>query len=510
MPVTTTLVDLADRRLGGLVLSASDEWFAPKERLLDPEPPTFDPRAYTTRGKLMDGWETRRHSPTGDDWAIIRLGAPGVVRRVVVDTTHFTGNAPERVALGGHHASDRLLDDARAVDWIPLLDWSALRPDHHNTFALDPGPRVTHVRLQIAPDGGVARLRLPGEVVTDLRVVADRHDGLDLAAAAHGGGIEAASEEFFAPAANLLQIGDARDTGDGWETRRRRDGGHEWVVVRLATTGLVERVEVDTTHFIGNHPRACAVDACDRPAGRHQQLTIDDARARGDWREIVSTTPLGPHARHVLDIAEPSSATHVRLRITPDGGVARLRVRGRITTAGWRRAGVRWLDTSTAPAARAQLRHCCGSTQWVEQMLAMRPFATFDRLRAAAEDVWLALVPDDWREAFAAHPRIGDRTGPTDTRREQAGTAGADPEVLEALAAGNQRYEQRFGRVFLIDAAGLSAEQMLAALHDRLDNADDIELAVAAEQQRRITQRRLDQMMRPDRTDVAIGDSDHV
>ncbi|MBW3604466.1 MAG: allantoicase [Actinobacteria bacterium] len=494
--MNTTWVDLADRRLGGLVLSASDEWFAPKEQLLEATPAVFDPDSYSTRGKLMDGWETRRHSPTGDDWVILRLGAPGIVRRAIVDTSHFRGNAPQRCALDGYAAADPLLDDARAVEWIPLLDWSQLRPDHVNAFELDPGPRVTHVRLRIAPDGGVARLRLLGEVVTDLRTVVDRHNAMDLASSAHGGVAEATSGEFFSPAQHLLQLGDARNMGDGWETRRRRDGGHDWVVVRLATTGLVERVEVDTTHFLGNHPQSCAVDACHRPA-RGDQLAITDE----DWREVVPTTPLGQHARHVFDVTDPQPATHVRLRIHPDGGVARLRVRGRVTDEGWRRAGVRWLDAATEAEARAAFAHCCGASRWVEAMLARRPFATFDRLREAADHEWEQLGHDDWFEAFSAHPRIGDRSGPEHTRREQSGTADADPEVLEALAEGNRRYERRFEHVFLINAAGRSAEEMLEALTERLDNDPATEAAVAAEQQRQITQRRLEAMVHPDRGD---------
>lgn len=391
-------------------------------------------------------------------------------------------------------ADDPLLDDARAVEWVPLLTWSDLRADHVNTFDVDGGPRVTHVRLQIAPDGGVARLRLLGEVVTDLRVAADRHDTLDLAAAVNGGVVEASSGEFFSPAQQVLQLGDARDMGDGWETRRRRDGGHDWIVVRLATTGLVDRVEVDTTHFLGNHPQTCAIDTCHRPAVGDQLAITDE-----DWHEAVATRPLGAHARHVFDIADPRPATHVRLRIHPDGGVARLRVRGRVTDDGWRRAGVRWLDAATGSQARTALAHCCSASRWVTAMSEQRPFATFDQLRTAADTEWAKMERDDWLEAFAAHPRIGDRSGPEHTRREQSGTADADPDVLEALAEGNRRYERQFGHVFLINAAGRPADDMLRELQERLDNDADTEAAVAAEQQRQITQRRLEAMMRPDR-----------
>jgi OHCU decarboxylase len=159
---------------------------------------------------------------------------------------------------------------------------------------------------------------------------------------------------------------------------------------------------------------------------------------------------------------------------------------------------VRWLDAGTTDSTRQDLIRCCASSRWVERRVARRPFGGFDEMCATADEVWWSLDPDDWREAFAAHPRIGDRTGAAHTRREQSGTAGADPEVLEALAEGNRAYEQRFDHVFLIDASGRSAGEMLAELQERLDNDPGSELEMAAEQQRRIMRRRLDAMTRPD------------
>jgi allantoicase len=487
-----SLTDLASRRLGGLIVAASDEWFGAKEALLDPQPPLFDPTSYATRGKVMDGWETRRHSPTGEDWVIVRLGAPGALRDVVVDTTHFRGNAPAQCRLDGcavdGHPSP---DDLRQAEWVPLLPLRAVDPDARNRFAVTAPQRVTHVRLTIVPDGGVARLRLLGDVVDDLRVSADRHGSLDLASVRHGGRIVAASEEFFSPAHNLLMVGDARDMHDGWETRRRRTEGHDWVIIGLATAGLVDRIEVDTTHFLGNHPETCSIETCDVP---------DDATARADdtpWREIVPASPLGPHARHMFDVAGAEQASHLRLRIHPDGGVARLRAYGRVSADGWRHAGVRWLDAASASAAAAALRFCCGSSRWVEQMVTRRPFGSYAALVTAADEVWAGATRDDWLEAFAAHPRIGDRSGPEHTRREQAGTAGAGAATLDALAEGNRAYEQRFGHVFLINAAGRSAGEMLSALRSRLTNDPDTEVGVAAEQQRQITRLRLDSLMQP-------------
>ena len=491
--MTRELTDLAARRLGGMVLAASDEWFGPKEHLLDPADPIFDPTAYATRGKVMDGWETRRHAPTGRDWAIIRLGAPGVIRQTLIDTTHFRGNAPQRCALYGTVADALASSGALAsADWTALLPPTPVDSNERNWLAVDHPRRVTHVRLEILPDGGVARLRLFGDVVADLRVEADRHDSLDLASALHGGQVVAVSEDFFGPGHNLIMVGDARDMSDGWETRRRRDDGSDWAIVRLGTTGLIDRVEVHTTHFLGNFPTFCAVEGCDAES---RGVPPDDAR----WHHVVARTPLGPHARHVFNVDDPRPASHLRLRIFPDGGVARLRAYGRITDEGWRRAGVRWLDAASDADAQSMLRHCCASSRWVAGMLARRPFGSFAELAAAAGEEWSAIEVDDQLEAFAAHPRIGDRSGPRHTQREQSGTTVADAETLNALTQGNHEYEERFGHVFLINATGRSADDMLTSLRERLRNDPASEIEVAAEQQRQITRLRLDTMMRPTR-----------
>lgn len=487
-PVTDDgLVDLAERRMGGMVLAASDEFFAPKEALLEPDPPTFDPTAYTVRGKLMDGWETRRRREPGSDWCVIRFGAPGIVRRLVVDTRHFRGNAPEAVAVDA-----ALVDDLRDVpgngDWAPLLERTAVRADHVNELEVHGGTLATHVRLRIHPDGGVSRLRVRGTVVPDLRTVAG-HDGrLDLAALVNGALVTEASGELFSSRHNLIRVGDARDMGDGWETRRRRDDGHDWVVVRLATVGLVDLVEIDTTHFRGNHPVAFEVEARDATGG-------------GAWWPLLDRQRLGPHLRHRFTVAEPRPATHVRLHIFPDGGVARLRLPGRVTRAGWERAGLRRFNALPQRHAIGVLLACCASTRWARQVAAGRPYADLAELRSANAMVWWSLGEADWEEAFSAHPRIGDRTGPVHTRREQAGTADATTATLQALERGNRVYEERFGRVFLICATGRSADQMLTALEDRLDADPADELRTAAEQQRRITDLRLAAMLDADRPD---------
>ena len=322
----TDLVDLAAARLGGSVLLANDEFFAPKENLLVERPPVFIEDKYTERGKWMDGWETRRRRTPGHDWCIIRLGVPGVISGVVVDTSFFRGNYPESCSIEGCLLSGVPDADAlRQADWFELLPKELLQGDTRNEFAVAPNAIVTHIRFNIYPDGGVARLRVHGVVMPDWRRLAKRGQ-VDLAAVQHGGRVVAASDMFFGHRHNLIMPGRGTHMGDGWETRRRRGPGHDWVVVRLGHEGSIERLLIDTLHFKGNAPGSCTVEAC-------RADVADDTMPENDWRELLPATPLQPDTLHSFEdeLADVGAATHVRLNIFPDGGVSRLRVYGRVT-----------------------------------------------------------------------------------------------------------------------------------------------------------------------------------
>lgn len=488
----TGLVDLAARRLGGMVLAASDEFFAAKENLLEPLPPVFDPLAYSDRGKVMDGWETRRRrDPSGDpshDWCIVRLGVTGIIDAVLVDTSHFRGNYPAAFELWG-----TLTDGGppgEDADWVQLRPRSDLRGDAAQRFDVDAPLRVSHVRFDIHPDGGVARLRLLGRPLVDLRLAADHSGRLDLAAIINGGRAVGCSDAFFSAPTNLLMVGDGRDMSDGWETTRRRGPGHDVAIIELATTGRAERIELDTTNFKGNHPDRCDVLALDAPDADPDELPADG------WTPLVLGHPMQPHARHVIDVEEPTVATHLQLRIHPDGGVARLRARGFVTEEGWQRNTVALLDAASDDRAHEVLLACCGSTAWVEAMLERRPFGRPSRLLDAADSCWTNPQPDDVLEALAAHPRIGERSASRWSTREQADAQAGEQTVLDRIAEGNRLYEERFGHVFLIRAAGRSAEEILDALEERLDHPHQTEIAVAAEEQRQITALRLQALLR--------------
>jgi allantoicase len=327
----TDLVDLAAERIGGAVLIANDEFFAPKEGLLRAAAPAWREGEYTERGKWMDGWETRRRRTPGHDWCIVRLGVPGVVRGVVVDTSFFTGNFPEACALEGADIAGvpdpaRLADDA-SVSWIGLLERTRLHGDTRNTFPVASPRRVTHLRFSIFPDGGVARLRVFGEARPGPDVLRPGHP-IDLAAMEHGGFVEGCSDMFYGHRQNLILPGRSTHMGDGWETKRRRGPGNEWTIVRLAARARIERAELDTDHYRGNAPGSCRLEWADAPGA--SAVTLTDVTS---WHELLADTALQPHERHRWDVTSGASATHVRLSIYPDGGVARLRVFGTLDAA---------------------------------------------------------------------------------------------------------------------------------------------------------------------------------
>jgi allantoicase len=319
----TTLVDLAAERLGGAVIAANDEFFAEKENLLKAKAAVWKDDLYTDRGKWMDGWETRRRREPGHDWAIIRLGVPGVVRGVVVDTAFFRGNYPESCSVEGADLPG--MPDEKALQsaaWAEILPKSPLQGDAKNAFPSHDARRTTHLRLNIFPDGGVARLRVHGEALPDWDALLRPGGWVDLGALEHGGRVTAQSDMFFGNANNMLQPGRSTHMGDGWETKRRRGPGHHWAVIRLGRPGEVRRVEIDTDHYKGNAPGSCSLDAS----------TVEHP-ADGDWTTLLGLAKLQPHARHAFEheLARLGAVTHVRLNIQPDGGIARLRLFGTAT-----------------------------------------------------------------------------------------------------------------------------------------------------------------------------------
>jgi allantoicase len=501
----TQLPDLAAERLGGAVLEANDEFFAPKENLLKESKPIFIEGKFTDRGKWMDGWETRRRRTPGCDWCIIRLGLPGVLRGVVVDTSFFKGNYPEHFSLEGCDLGGRppFKDEARrlraaATRWTDVLRQTALKGDSQNLVAIAHDGRFTHVRLKIYPDGGVARIRLHGEVVPDAKQISGRE--MDLVAVENGGSVVTSSDQFFGAPRNLLMPYKAQDMGDGWETKRRRGPGHDWVILKLGVPALIRKIEVNTAHFKGNFPDSCSFEAC------HAASATPDAflAAPHVWRELLPQTKLKADHRHIFaKLKNVGPATHVRFHIYPDGGVSRLRVFGRAVRPNDRAQGLERFNRLSQEQALQALLDCCGSLRWADEMLRRMPFADLPYVLDSADQAWAALGETDWLDAFRHHPAIGAKkaekaqsaTAKRWSKGEQSVAQSATPQTLEALARENEKYQAKFGHVFLICATGKTSEEILASLRQRLSNEPAKELRIAAEEQRKITRIRLEKLL---------------
>jgi allantoicase len=500
------LADLASERFGGEVLEANDEFFAPKENLLKPAKPVFVEGKYTNRGKWMDGWETRRRRTPGYDWCVIRLGLPGIIRGVVVDTSHFIGNFPSHFSLeacelgaGAPYKNEKKRLQASTTRWVELLPQTSLAGDSENPFSIEHPARFTHVRLKIYPDGGVARLRVHGEAVPE-KARFSRGE-FDLAAVDNGGNVVASSDQFFSAPLNLLMPGGSKGMSDGWETRRRRGPGNDWVILKLAVPGVIRRIQVDTSHFKGNYPDSCSLECC----YVEPSTTRASDSAWPPWKQMLPQSKLKPDRRHIFrrELQDFTPCTHVRFNIFPDGGISRLRIFGRAERPSDRLTGIERFNQDSPAHARKVLFDCCGSKKWVEQILKQRPFDSVATLLEASDKAWTSLPRKEWLAAFRQHPPVGAgqaKARQSETARrwsagEQSAAQKSSPETLAVLAAANQAYHATFGHVFLICAQGKSSEEILANLQQRLSNDPEVELRNAAEEQSKITRLRLEKLL---------------
>ncbi|HYH29581.1 MAG TPA: allantoicase [Pseudonocardia sp.] len=363
-PDFLTLPDLASRALGGGVPYANDELFAQRENLITPGPAEFSAEDFGHKGKVYDGWETRRRREPGHDHAIVRLGEAGVVRGVVIDTAWFRGNYPpfasvEATGLEGYPSPEELA----TADWQTIVERSPLQGDAENVFPVTTGERFTHVRLSIYPDGGVARFRVHGEVVPDPRVLPA---AFDLAALAAGGRIADCSNMFYSSPVNLILPGRAGTMGEGWENARRRDDGNDHVTFALAAPGVVDVAELDTSRFVGNAPGWASLRGVDARTGEP-----DDPAA---WVELLPRTRLQPDTPHRFRLAGEHVVTHVRMDVFPDGGLSRVRLHGAPPADERRQLGLRWFNALPEAHAHDVLAPLAGAEQ-AGKLVAARPLA---------------------------------------------------------------------------------------------------------------------------------------
>ncbi|SAL62995.1 allantoicase [Caballeronia peredens] len=320
---TRRYVNLADPRLGAEALEASDDFFAPKERMLNPEPAVFIPGKFDDHGKWMDGWETRRKRSTGYDWCIVKLARPGVIKGIDLDTSHFTGNFPPAASIEGAHVADG--SPNQSTQWTEIVPSTTLQGNTHHYLDVGAAQPFTHLRVNIYPDGGIARLRVYGQPQLDWSR-ADRNQLVDLGAMENGAYLVATNNQHFGLASTLLMPGRGVNMGDGWETRRRREPGNDWCIVALAQPGIIKKVEVDTAHFKGNYPDRCSIQAAYVKGGTDSSLVTQAMF----WPVLLGEQKLQMDKQHFFEseVASTGPVTHVRFNIYPDGGVSRLRLFG--------------------------------------------------------------------------------------------------------------------------------------------------------------------------------------
>ena len=320
------LIDLASESNGGRTLLASDEFFAPKENLLKPGRGEFISDKYTDRGKWMDGWESRRKRTAGHDWCILRLGKPGVIKELDIDTNHFVGNFPSHASVDACqvHPFTALGEIMNEVKWTEILSRVELHGDSQNQFAIHDEGSFTHLRLNIYPDGGVARFRVYGHPEDSAD---DSSSFTDAAASENGAETLACSDMHFSHMENLIKPGIGTDMSDGWETKRRRGPGHDWVIIKLGHICIIERIVVDTIHFKGNFPDSCSLQGCFEPDTDRDAFLTNTI----DWKELLPVSKLSGNQENIFLIvsSQHEALTHIRFNIYPDGGVSRLRIIGR-------------------------------------------------------------------------------------------------------------------------------------------------------------------------------------
>ena len=318
------MINLADPRLGSKVIFKTDDFFASANRIINPNPPIFKDGVFDRHGKWMDGWETRRRRKKGFDYLIIKLGKPGRIFNVDIDTTHFSGNQPTYASLEACQNNKKLNSNSK---WSKILNYKKLGPNKNHKFSIKNKSIFTHVKLNIYPDGGVARLRLYGEVET--KNIDYGSKTVNLTSMLNGASIVGCNNEHFGRAENVLSPGKGKNMGDGWETRRSRGKNFDWLIIKMGRTGKINKIEIDTHHFKGNYPDRCSVQGIFIPKKLSNNSIV---KKSNKWKTLVNKAKLHPHKKHNFKIKTPKTnkVNYIRINIYPDGGISRIRTFGKV------------------------------------------------------------------------------------------------------------------------------------------------------------------------------------
>jgi len=318
------MINLADPRLGSKVIFKTDDFFASANRIINPNPPIFKDGVFDRHGKWMDGWETRRRRKRGFDYLIIKLGKPGRIFNVDIDTTHFSGNQPTYASLEACQNNKKLNSNSK---WSKILNYKKLGPNKNHKFSIKNKSIFTHVKLNIYPDGGVARLRLYGEIET--KNINYGSKTVNLTSMLNGASIVGCNNEHFGRAENVLSPGKGKNMGDGWETRRSRGKNFDWLIIKMGRTGKINKIEIDTHHFKGNYPDRCSVQGIFISKKLSNNSIV---KKSNKWKTLVNKAKLHPHKKHNFKIKTPKTnkVNYIRINIYPDGGISRIRTFGKV------------------------------------------------------------------------------------------------------------------------------------------------------------------------------------
>ena len=316
------LIDLAQSRLGSKIVFKTDEFFAPAKRIINPWPAVFKEGVFDKNGKWMDGWETRRKRIKGYDYLILKLGQPGKIHKIDVDTSYFSGNHPSKVSLEACYSIKNTPD--KNTKWFTILKKSKTKANSHHFFNIKNKTIFSHVKLNIFPDGGVARLRIYGSMNLKKKF---GKNSINLTSVINGATPIVCNDEHFGRAENILAPGKGKNMGDGWETRRSRGKNFDWLIIKFGKPGLIKKLEIDTHHFKGNYPDTCTIQTANITKDLSNKSIVNNSK---NWRFILNKSKLSAHKKHIFKkfLIKRSKENYLRINIHPDGGISRIRAFG--------------------------------------------------------------------------------------------------------------------------------------------------------------------------------------
>ena len=316
------LIDLAQSRLGSKVIFRTDDFFASANRIIDPAAPVFKEGLFDKNGKWMDGWESRRKRIKGHDYIILKLGKPGFIKKVDVDTSHFNGNQPAMISIEGTNSASNKISQFK---WKPLLSRKKTNANSHHFFTTNSKKKFTHIKFNIFPDGGVARLRLFGSIAKSNKL---KNKKTNLASLLDGASVIACNNEHFGKAENILAPGKAKNMGDGWETRRRRGPGFDWLILNSLDGKEINKIEISTHHFKGNYPSYCSLQATYIRKSKNSKEIVNSSVK---WKYLLKDAKLSSNKVHIFknNLMKKDKINFIKINIFPDGGISRFRIYGK-------------------------------------------------------------------------------------------------------------------------------------------------------------------------------------